>query len=147
MICPKFCPYFCHLRENRSTVIKEPIYKRIFNIFSRCKYKCFWHFTFLWPSKIPCETSLLKPSGYCQCLYSKILRSAYSVFIFFVWISGREFWPMQHSVIGFYNRVGRCLLRGTNWVFKQNGLHFALKELKMKLMQHRNILLVETSSV
>jgi len=25
---------------------------------------------------------------------------------------------MQYSVTGCYNRNGRCLLRGTNWVFK-----------------------------
>jgi len=24
----------------------------------------------------------------------------------------------QHSMIGFYNRDDKCLLRGTNWVFK-----------------------------
>ena len=25
---------------------------------------------------------------------------------------------LQHKLIGFYNRDGKCLLRGTNWVFK-----------------------------
>jgi hypothetical protein len=30
----------------------------------------------------------------------------------------REFCPIQHSVTGFYNRDGKCLLRSTNWVFK-----------------------------
>jgi hypothetical protein len=24
----------------------------------------------------------------------------------------------QHKLIGFYNRDGKCLLRGTDWVFK-----------------------------
>jgi len=31
------------------------------------------------------------------------------------------------SVIGFYNRDDMCLLRITNWVFKQKGLRFVLK--------------------
>jgi len=26
--------------------------------------------------------------------------------------------PIQHKLIGFYNRDEKCLLRGTNWVFK-----------------------------
>ena len=26
--------------------------------------------------------------------------------------------PLQHKLIGFYNRDEKCLLRGTNWVFK-----------------------------
>ena len=25
---------------------------------------------------------------------------------------------LQHKLIGFYNRDGKCLLRGTDWVFK-----------------------------
>ena len=25
---------------------------------------------------------------------------------------------LQHKLIGFYNLVEKCLLRGTNWVFK-----------------------------
>jgi len=30
------------------------------------------------------------------------------------------YFPIQHQAIGFYNRVGECLLRGTGWVFKYN---------------------------
>jgi hypothetical protein len=29
-----------------------------------------------------------------------------------------EVFPIQHSSIGFYNRGGNCLLRGSTWVFK-----------------------------
>jgi len=29
-----------------------------------------------------------------------------------------EFCPTHYSVTGFYNRDGKCLLRGTNWDFK-----------------------------
>jgi hypothetical protein len=45
--------------------------------------------------------------------------SAHRVFVCFVCISEKksEVFPIQHSMIR-----GRCLLRGTNWVFKQNGL-------------------------
>ena len=29
-----------------------------------------------------------------------------------------DFCFRQHKLIGFYNRGGKCLLRGMNWVFK-----------------------------
>ena len=29
-----------------------------------------------------------------------------------------DFCPIQHKLIGFYNRDEKCLQRGTNWVFK-----------------------------
>ena len=29
-----------------------------------------------------------------------------------------DYFPVQHLLIGFYNRDGVCLLRGANWVFK-----------------------------
>ena len=71
----------------------------------------------LWPSKILYESNLLKRSGYYRYLHSKILRSANSVFIRFVWISGREFWPIQHSVIGFITEAASvyCVVRTGSW--------------------------------
>ena len=35
----------------------------------------------------------------------------------------------QHILIGFYNRDEKCLLRGTNWVFKLSSLRFVFKGL------------------
>ena len=29
-----------------------------------------------------------------------------------------DLYHLQHKLIGFYNRDEKCLLRGTNWVFK-----------------------------
>jgi len=29
---------------------------------------------------------------------------------------------LQHKLIGFYNKDKKCLLRGTDWVFKYSGL-------------------------
>ena len=34
---------------------------------------------------------------------------------------------LQHKLIGFYNRDEKCLLRGTDWVFKYSGLRFVFK--------------------
>jgi hypothetical protein len=32
--------------------------------------------------------------------------------------------PLQHKLIGFYNRDEKCLQRGKDWVFKYSGLRF-----------------------
>jgi len=47
---------------------------------------------------------------FCRCLRKKI-----------------EVFTTQPSTTGFYNRGGKCLLRGTTWLFKLNGLRFFLK--------------------
>ena len=36
---------------------------------------------------------------------------------------------LQHKLIGFYNRDEKCLLCGTDWVFKYSGLRFVFKGL------------------
>ena len=36
---------------------------------------------------------------------------------------------LHHKLIGFYNRDEKCLLRGTNWVFKKNSLRLVFKGL------------------
>ena len=37
---------------------------------------------------------------------------------------------LYNKLIGFYNRDEKCLLRGTNWVFKYSGLRFVFKGLR-----------------
>jgi hypothetical protein len=39
------------------------------------------------------------------------------------------FCSIQHKLIGFSNRDEKCLLRGTNWVFKSSSLRFVFKGL------------------
>jgi len=39
---------------------------------------------------------------------------------------------LHHKLIGFYNRDEKCLLRGTNWVFKRSRLRFVFKGLKIR---------------
>jgi len=36
---------------------------------------------------------------------------------------------LYHTLIGFYNRDEKCLLRGTDWAFKQSSLRFVFKGL------------------
>jgi len=44
-----------------------------------------------------------------------------------------EFCPTQLTVIGFYNREGKCLLRGTNWGFIKKTFRLVLKGLSISL--------------
>jgi hypothetical protein len=38
---------------------------------------------------------------------------------------------LQHKLIGFYNGDEKCLLRGTDWVFKYSSLRFVFKWLNI----------------
>jgi len=31
-----------------------------------------------------------------------------------------DYFRIQHSLVGFYNQDGVCLLRGTEWIFKES---------------------------
>jgi hypothetical protein len=38
---------------------------------------------------------------------------------------------LQHKLIGFYNPDEKCLLRGTDWVFKYSGLRFGFRRVNI----------------
>ena len=65
--------------------------------------------------------NLLNPTGYVmhqqfniQQLY--VLPTPY---LFCIYLrTNNDLCHLQHKRIGFYNRDQKCLLRGTNWVFK-----------------------------
>jgi len=41
------------------------------------------------------------------------------IYMFCIYLrTNSDLCPLQHKVIGFYNRDEKCLLRGTDWVFK-----------------------------
>ena len=42
----------------------------------------------------------------------------HSVFMFFTDLrTNSDYFTIHHLLVGFYNRGGKCLLRGTDWVF------------------------------
>jgi hypothetical protein len=47
----------------------------------------------------------------------------------FVFISEHSATCATYKLIGFYNRDEKCLLRGTDWVFKKSGLRFVFEGL------------------
>jgi hypothetical protein len=41
------------------------------------------------------------------------------IYVFGIYLrTNSDLCHLQHKLIGFYNRDEKCLLRGTNWVFK-----------------------------
>ena len=41
------------------------------------------------------------------------------IYVFCIYLrTNSDLCHLQHKLIGFYNRDGKCLQRGTNWVFK-----------------------------
>ena len=72
---------------------------------------------------LPCFNviNLLKPTGHVmhqqfniQQLY--VLPTLYLCVLYLS--ENKQRLVSQHKLIGFYNRDEKCLLRGTNWVFK-----------------------------
>jgi len=45
------------------------------------------------------------------------VSTLYLLFCFYLRKNG-DFCHLQHKLVGFYNRDEKCLLRGTDWVFK-----------------------------
>ena len=67
------------------------------------------------------SVNLLKPTGHVihqqfniQQLY--VLPTLYLCLCIYL-RTNSDLCRLQHKLIGFYNRVEKCLLRGTNWVF------------------------------
>jgi hypothetical protein len=49
----------------------------------------------------------------------KRLIITHRIYVFCIYLrTNSDLCHLQHKLIGFYNRDGKCLLCGTNWVFK-----------------------------
>ena len=85
------------------------------------------HWNFFWKEKfvtschVAFRVNLLKPTGHVmhqqfniQQLY--VLPTLYLCVLYLS--ENKQRLVTQHKLIGFYNRDEKCLLRGTNWVFK-----------------------------
>ena len=64
----------------------------------------------------------LKPSGHYMChlfnIHKFYVLPAQCIYVFCVDLrTNSDSFPIQHLLVGFYNRNWVCLLRGTNWVY------------------------------
>ena len=65
--------------------------------------------------------NLLKPTGYVMHTNSFNIQQLYALptlYLCVLYLSENNLCHLQHKLIDFYNRDEKCLLRGTNWVFK-----------------------------
>ena len=66
--------------------------------------------------------NLSKPTGYVMHQQFNIQHCTFCphcIYMFCIYLrTNSHLCHLQHKLIGFYNRDEKCLLRGTNWVFK-----------------------------
>ena len=79
--------------------------------------------TFSWyGARAHLTLNLLKPTGYVmhqQFNIQQLYFCPHCIYVFCIYLrSNSDLCHLQHKLIGFYNRDEKCLLRGTNWVFK-----------------------------
>ena len=66
----------------------------------------------------------LKPSGHYMYRQFNIQQfyvlPTQCIYVFCIYLrTNSDLCHLQHKLIGFYNRDGMCLLRGTDWVFNK----------------------------
>ena len=66
--------------------------------------------------------NLLKPTGHVmhqQFNIQQLYVLPHCIYMFCIYLrTNSDLCHLQHKLIGFYNRDEKCLLRGTNWIFK-----------------------------
>ena len=62
-------------------------------------------------------------SVYCEVRTGSLNKAVCCIYL----RTNSDLCHLQHKLIGFYNRDEKCLLRGTNWVFKYSILRFVFK--------------------
>ena len=68
-----------------------------------------------------CENFRIQPTGYVmhQQTFNNCTFCTHCICVFCIYLrTNSDLRHLQHELIGFYNRDEKCLLRGTNWVFK-----------------------------
>ena len=83
---------------------------------------------FVWEYGCPSEflltvtLNLLKPTGHVMhqhFTFNNCTFCPHCIYLFCIYLrTNSDLCHLQHKVFGFYNRDEKCLLRGTNWVFK-----------------------------
>jgi hypothetical protein len=64
--------------------------------------------------------------------FKNCLLCPHCIYVFCIYLrTNSDLCHLHHKLTGFYNRVEKCLQRGTNWAFKYSGLHFVFKRLSL----------------
>ena len=66
--------------------------------------------------------NLLNPTGHVirqQFNIQQFTFCPHCIYVFCIYLrTNSDLCHLQHKLIGFYNREEKCLLRGTDWIFK-----------------------------
>ena len=83
----------------------------------------------------------LLPSGFStRTLYTPFpspIRATCPAHLILLDFITAQYWvrsTLQHKLMGFYNRDGKCLLRSTDWIFIWNSLRFVFKGLTFNIV-------------
>ena len=104
-------------------------------------------FVFTWEQTATCATYSVNwlvfitemKSVYCAVRTGSLNKAVCCIYL----RTNSDWCHLQNKLIGFYNRDEKCLLRGTNWVFKWSSLRFVFKGLN----QCANLRLEEETAV
>ena len=74
------------------------------------------------------------PAGFT---FNNCTLCPHCIYVFCIYVNtNSDLCHLHHKLIGFYNRDEKCLLRGTDWVFKEGGLRFVFRGLILKHYAH-----------
>ena len=78
--------------------------------------------------------NLLEPTGYVMhqhvLTFNNCTLCPHCIHVFCIYLrTNSDLCYLPHKLIGFYNGDEKCLLRGTDWVFKYSSLLFVFKRL------------------
>ena len=94
-------------------------------------------FVFIWEQTATCAAYSINwlvfitemKSVYCAVRTGALNKAVCCIYL----RTNSDLCHLQHKLIGFYNRDEKCLLLGTNWVFKQSSLLFVFKGSRKRL--------------
>jgi len=67
-----------------------------------------------WPFKV-----YWLPDAPTSLTFNNYMLCPHCIYVFCIYLrTNSDLCRLQHKLIGFYNRDEKCLLRGTDWVFK-----------------------------
>jgi hypothetical protein len=94
--------------------------------------------------------NLLKPTGHVMHYQFNIHNrtlSPHCIYAFCIYLrTNSDLCHLHHKLIGFYNRVEKCLLHDTYWVFKLSSLRFVCKGLN-RLIQLLEIIRITNTRI
>ena len=57
------------------------------------------------------------------------------IYVFCIYLrTNSDLYNLHHKLTGFYNQDEKCLLRGTDWLFKYSGLRYVVTRLNIILV-------------